>query len=381
MLIRTPKLDSPELKILDFIGEQQISIASQLSRTGPWREMLERTERASSVQNSLLLDNLRIHDSQANLLALLGNLDGLETAQDRAFVGAKMGLDFALQLAQDSPVFLDQSLIKSLHFMVNSADQNMDSGRYRNGPVFVKMAHPSKLIHTGADWDQVPPLMKEICDFHLDSGDVPKAVSGAMLHLNVALIHPFKDSSSKVARLLHTLLLASDSLGIWQGLMEQFGASNRYYHSAQTQIGGGTWSPTSDARGWLRFVLQAQMTGLEDFRVRQASLGAIWSEISARVSAFSLPERVVGPLVHAENENILTNRVYRQVVEESKGASHRGLVSQLTASRDLAELCLAGFLVATGDKRARSYSAGPELLAVTAGLAGRFKHQALPRFF
>jgi Fic family protein len=220
--------------------------------------------------------------------------------------------------------------------------------------------------------------MQELCQSLVYAGEQVGLLSGAMAHLNLALIHPFKDGNGRTARVLQSLVLAqSEPLGsVFLSIEEFLAAHTKDYYAVLAEVGGGVWNPKVNAKPWIRFVLNAHYRQAEQVRVNAAQLNASWNEVAQLVENLGLHERVVSPLVHVETGNKLTNQLYRTLVLEAGDS-----ISTLTASRDLADLVEARLLVALGDTRARSYVAGPALEQITQLLAGKFSTRRLNKLF
>ena len=80
-----------------------------------------------------------------------------------------------------------------------------------------------------------------------------------MAHLNLVMIHPFKDGNGRMARALQTLVLAREAILApeFSSIEEYLGRNTPAYFDVLGQVGGGKWQPERDARPWVRFVLTA----------------------------------------------------------------------------------------------------------------------------
>lgn len=378
MIVKTPKLDAAELRALDLIWQQHAHLMPTLNQPARWQGTLRRQALAQAVRSSNSIEGFEANLSQVNEVLLGGALGEVEQTTEQALQGYRQAMTFVLQIARDQPLAIDVNLLKSLHFMLQGYDLQMLPGRFRGGPIFVRDGNTNRVVHTGADWEKVPELMHELCHSLGHYGEQVGIVSGAMAHLNLALIHPFKDGNGRTARVLQSLVLAqSEPLSpLFLSIEEFLAANTKDYYAVLAEVGGGVWNPKVNAKPWIRFVLNAHYRQAEQVRVNAAQLNASWNEIAQLVENLGLNERVVSPLVHVETGNTLTNQIYRSLVQEAGDS-----ISTLTASRDLAELVESKLLIAVGDTRARTYVSGPALNQITHLLAGKFAVRRLNKLF
>lgn len=62
------------------------------------------------------------------------------------------------------------------------------------------------------DHDAVPDLVQELVEALESDGTTPAIVRGAMAHLNLVMIHPFRDGNGRMSRCLQTLVLARERI-------------------------------------------------------------------------------------------------------------------------------------------------------------------------
>ena len=73
-------------------------------------------------------------------------------------------------------------------------------GRYRKGPIYVHDERRDRIVYDAPDAADVPELMEALAaSLHTGSNSDP-AVRGAMAHLNLVMIHPFRDGNGRMAR-------------------------------------------------------------------------------------------------------------------------------------------------------------------------------------
>ena len=186
-----------------------------------------------------------------------------------------------------------------------------------------------------------------------------------MAHLNLVLIHPFKDGNGRIARILQSAVLARTNRlsPVYLSIEEYLANNTQNYYSALAKTGGNRWNPNVDATGWIEFCLEAHWQQANAVKLNAQRTNQVWVQVAEIVETRGLNERMVAPLAHVCSGNRLTNETYRALVLE-----HGEQISMLTASRDLAALCESGLLEARGENRARDYLLGEPLRRITAAV-------------
>jgi len=82
-----------------------------------------------------------------------------------------------------------------------------------------------------------------------------------MAHLNLVMIHPFRDGNGRMARCLQSLVLARGGVlsPMFMSIEEYLGRNTHNYYNVLAQVGGGSWQPERDTRPWIRFILTAHL--------------------------------------------------------------------------------------------------------------------------
>jgi Fic family protein len=177
-----------------------------------------------------------------------------------------------------------------------------------------------------------------------------------MAHLNLVMIHPFRDGNGRMARALATLVLTRSDIGEpeFSSIEEWLGANCDDYYSVLVHTGHGSWQPRDDAHLWLAFNLRAHHMQAQTVARRVDEAEVTWHELEQLVTERGLPDRTMDAMFDA----VLGYRVRRG------GYIKRTDVTEQTATRDLAALTSAGILAAHGNGRGRYYSAGEPLLQI-----------------
>ena len=354
MLFSTPPLDEHEQAVCARVDELRRALRGQVSENRRWTGLLRRVSSARALQGSNSIEGLDVTLDDA--VAAFGGGDPLDTPEDvwAAIRGYRRAMTYVLQLADDPHFAYDTSLIKSLHYMVMEYDLTRGAGRWRPGAIYVRSERTRKVVYEGPEAIEVPRLMEELVD-ELQEHDpaVPATVRGAMAHLNLAMIHPFRDGNGRMARILQAVVLAREGVlaPAFVSIEEYLGRNTDDYYEVLAAVGGGMWQPQRDARPWIRFVLTAHYRQAQTLLRRANEAERRWDLLEHEVLQRRLPERCVGALWDAALGFKVRNATYRDFAE----------LSIVAAGRDLKALSDAGFLVAQGQGRGRYYEASNAL--------------------
>lgn len=362
MIFKTPKLDDAELEVVALIDDLRIGMRDRIDETPRrWTGGLRRMLEARAIQGSNTIEGI-----DASLDDVLAVMDGeppldADTATRLSLEGFQEAMTYVLQASQDDAPYLDEGLIKALHFMMLKQDLSKRPGRWRNGPIYVYDEEKEKQVYEGPPHNHVPTLIQEMVE-DLDEGliggsDVPLLVRGAMAHLNFVMIHPFMDGNGRMARCLQTYVLAREKMmaPVYSSIEEHLGskANTRAYYDVLAEVGQGSWHPENDARPWVRFCLTAHFRQAQTVLRRIERAEQLWLGVSDVAESLRVPERCIGPLCEAAVGRRVRRASYIANVEVTFGET----VPNLTASRDLKTLVTAGLFQPVGDKRGRYYLA------------------------
>ena len=208
-------------------------------------------------------------------------------------------------------------------------------------------------VYEGPDSDKVPELASELVRQMSESGSIDVMVRGAITHLNLTMIHPFKDGNGSMARALQTLLLTKEGVvsPIFCSIEEWLGRNTQAYYDILALTGKGTWSPGNDSLPWVRFCFHAHYQQAFTLVRRNNEIGRIWEQVTKIIKDNGLPERMETPLIDAALGYRIRNNRYRAEFD----------ISDVVASRDLKRLCELELLSPIGEKRGRYYLAADKL--------------------
>jgi Fic family protein len=325
-----------------------------------WSGTLRRMAFARAVQASNSIEGY-----DASLDDVVAAVDGeptLSADEDTrlALAGYRDAMIYVLQVAQDHAATVDEGLLKSLHFMMLKHRLDKDPGRWRPGEIYVVRESTGERVYEGAPFDQVPELVASAIA-ELEESKAPVVVRAAMAHLNLVMVHPFRDGNGRMARALQTLILAREQImaPVFSSIEEYLGRNTERYYAVLGEVGQGHWNPLHDPRPWLRFCLTAHYHQARTQLRRIEETERLYIACAEIARQHGLPERTTGALIEAAYGFRLTNSTYKTLVELTAGET----VSTLTTSRDLRALVNARLLQPIGQTRGRYYVGEPSLLA------------------
>ncbi len=351
-----PDLTPEDRGVLDAIHAMRRQLASAHQTPRRWTGGLRRTMLARAIRGSNSIEGYLVDEDDA--AAALDDEEPM-SADEQTFAeirGYRQALGYVLQMAADDHFIFDTSTIRSMHFMMLSHDLSKLPGKYRVGPIYVRDERTGRNVYDGPVAESVPGLMESLAQSLRSGAGVDPIVQGALAHLNLVMIHPFKDGNGRMARTLQTLVLARQAIAepAFSSIEEWLGANTDDYYRALAITGGPIWSPRPDPNLWISFNLRAHHMQAQTVARRFDEASATWERIDQLVSQHGLPPRTADLLYEAT----LGYRLRRSSYMKSAGVEHR------TATRDLGVLAGLGLLTARGETRGRLYVAGPPLAAV-----------------
>jgi Fic family protein len=355
MIFQFPKLTADDRQVLELIRDLRKELRHQVnSNPVRWTGFLRRNTFARALQGSNSIEGINANLAQAVAIVDEEKPATMEEETERALTCYRTAMTYVLRLHDDPHAQINAQLIRSLHFMMLNYDMTMLPGQWRLGPIRVVRDPSGETVYEGPDAAQIPALIDELV-VQVNSEDEVESstVLAAMAHLNLAMIHPFRDGNGRMARALQTLVLTRNNVlsPVFCSIEEWLGHNTEAYYDILGKVGKGNWHPERDALPWVRFCLVAHYQQAATLMKRSIVIGRIWSEVEDLRKQHKLPERVELVLMDATFNYQVTNGRYRKESE----------ISDVVASRDLKEMCDLGLLVPVGIKRGRYYVAAQPL--------------------
>ena len=361
MLFTAPPLDERELQVLDEVTDLKRRLRHQLHEPNRWYGSLRRLSFARAIQGSNSIEGFDAKLDDAAAVAV--GEDPLDADEETrlALEGYRQAMTYVLQLAADEDFTYSTQLIKSLHFMMTSYDLRNRPGRWRAGAIYVRKEETGEIVYEGPDIDQVPALMEELAA-SLNAPCEERLVQAGMAHLNLTMIHPFRDGNGRMARCLQSLVFARSRIlaPVFMSIEEYLGRNTQKYYDVLGEVGRGSWQPGNDVHPWLRFILTAHLRQARTMLVRIRESERLWVELEKLIEQQHLPERVMLPMFDAAVGLRVRNATYRATLEESGEES----ITEQTATRDFQRLVEAGLLVPSGERRGRFYVASADVARI-----------------
>jgi Fic family protein len=356
MPFHAPALTAADEQVIAEIEEFRRSLRYSLRETRRWKGQLRRNLRARAIRGSNSIEGYDV--SLDDAIALLEDEEPLDADRRTSLeiIGYRNALTYVQQLAADPDFSLDESLLRGLHFMMLGHDLDKSPGTYRKASIYVYDDDRGDTVYEGPAAELVPKLMAELVADFPTTSDLPVFVRAAMAHLNLVMIHPFRDGNGRMARALQTLVLARERILTpeFSSIEEWLGRNTGTYYEVLAEVGAGRWSPDRDTTPWLRFNLTAHHMQAQTVLRRIDEAGRMWTEIDGLTATERLPDRVGFALYDA----LLGLRVRRVSYETETG------LEPGTAARDLRMLVAADLLRPIGETRGRVYLATDRLRAI-----------------
>lgn len=356
MIFAEPKLKSDDERVLDMIRNQRARLSSWTqSVPRRWFGSLRRNTFARAIQGSNTIEGY--HATLDEVIAAVEDEPplGERTETWLAISGYRDALTYVLQASEDPFFEFSKQYLKSLHFMMVGFDLSAFPGRWRPGTVYVVNKATGDTVYDAPDVELVDPLIQELIAYLAEPAEQSSIVTAGMAHLNLTMIHPFKDGNGRMARALQTLMLAKEGHvhPIFSSVEEWLGRNTEDYYAVLSQVGQGSWNPKNDALPWIRFCLKAHYQQAGTMIRRFDEYNDLFEIIKDIIEAHKLNERMSLPLFDCALGLRMTNTRYQKDAD----------VTQYVAGRDLKRLADLELITPHGEKRGRYYVANDTLKA------------------
>lgn len=367
MIFATPTVRAEEQAALDRIDEMRRELRFYVAEPRRWVGPVRRVLAARAIQGSNSIEGFNV--SVEDAVAAIEGDEPQDSSDDdwRAVSSYRRALTYVIQLSHDEHFAYSSSLIRSLHFMMTEYDLDASPGLWRPRGIWIRNEASGDIVYEGPDHELVPDLIDGLVDDLQMDDDTPVMVRAAMAHLNLVMIHPFRDGNGRMSRCLQTLVLAREGILVpeFSSIEEYLGRNTASYYEVLREVGQDRWSPHSDARPWLRYCLTAHYVQAASVLRRVRESERLWQQLEGIVAGRSLPDRSIEALFDAAIGLRIRNSSYRSSLE-----SNATEISNQTATNDLRSLVEGGLLMKKGQKRGTFYVASDDLVAVYRDVRG-----------
>jgi Fic family protein len=358
---QVPRLEQGEEAALARIEDLRRRLKYVVAERRRWVGSVRRVLSARAIQGSNSIEGYNV--SVEDAVAAIEGADPAEAGDEdwHAVMGYRRALTYVLQLSQDEHFEYTAGLIRSLHFMMTEYSLDAGPGLWRPGAIWIRNDLTGEVVYEGPDAVLVPGLIDELIEQLTGSPDTPAPVRAAMAHLNLAMVHPFRDGNGRMARCLQTLVLAREGILApeFSSIEEYLGANTAAYYAILEEVGQGRWSPQHDARPWVRFCLTAHFVQATSVLRRVHESERVWIETERLLEPHRLQYRCLAALFDATLGLRIRNAIYRGTLK-----SWDEEISHGVATADLAAMVKQGLLEKRGQKRGSYYVAAGPLLDI-----------------
>ncbi len=354
MIYQYPVLPETYLQVIETIDELRKRLRLVTSDSmNRWTGFLARMSYARVIYGSNTMEGINATFDDA--VAAVDHDPPADPTNEnwQALIGHRDAMDYIIQLSREPAFTYNEGTLLGLHFMMMKYDLSKNPGRYRPGAIHVTNTQTGRVVYEGPDVELVPQLMPELVNTLNQPNGHHVLVRAAMAHLNLTLIHPFKDGNGRMARALQTFVLAREGIldPKFSSIEEYVGRNFLAYYDVLTEVAQGSWHPENDALPWIKFCLRAHYFQAQTLLRRVQETGTLWTRLEEEAKRLKLPERVVSALMDAATGRRVRNPVYRKDQE----------ISAQVAKKDLKQMVERGFLIPKGERRGRTYEGSPLL--------------------
>ena len=213
MIFAEPTLSREDHEVLDILQTQRRRLRST-TRHNPrrWYGTLRKSTLARVIQGSNAIEGYNA--SMDTAMAVVEDELPLDekTETGLAIAGYRTAMTCIMQAAEDPYFEYSKQFLKSLHFMMTEFDLSSYPGQWRPNAVRVVNQETGAVVYDAPYSDLVDLLVGELVEYLEGESHQSVLVAAAMAHLNLTMIHPFRDGNGRMARALQTLVLAREGL-------------------------------------------------------------------------------------------------------------------------------------------------------------------------
>lgn len=338
-------------RIIGLREKLRFATSDNLNR---WKGFTAKLAYAQSIHQSNSMEGINATFEDAVAVVDDEAPEGQADENWKALTGYRDAMDYVIQLSHAKPPYQHNTqTLNALHFMVTKYDLKKFPGQFRHGSIHVENSETHDVVYEGPDAELVPGLVNELMGYLNSPAEDHVLCKAAMAHLNLTMIHPWRDGNGRMARILQTFVLAQEGIldPKFSSIEEYVGRNSGYYYRVLAEVGGGSWNPDHSALPWIKFCLRAHYWQAEALLRRLSQSASLWLALEEEVKKHGLPPRVMNALMKAAYQIKVQNPSYRQESD----------ISVQVAKLDLKNMVAAGLLEPRGERRGRFYVASKKL--------------------
>lgn len=313
-----------------------------------WSGRLRRELEAEAIAASTALEGVPVTAADVRRILAGDSPAGISPRDLDLVRGYRDAMQYVHDRADDKNFRWSRELICAVHHPVLARARDLGAGRLRTTPVSV--VKDGATIYRPPDAELVPSLVDQMCD-QMDGLD-PNPATAAWLHATFAAIHPFSDGNGRSARILTSLVMlrAGFRRPIFTSLEEWWGRNSQDYYGSFDCL-GDVFDPKRDSTPFVATHLKAQTSQIAEFVQREDRDRQLWTILENLLVDRKMPARLTHALWECFFGRPVTAGYYRGMTD----------VSTATATNDLSRATAAELLIASGERRGRTYTAHPKL--------------------
>lgn len=188
-------------------------------------------------------------------------------------------LHYISQVVEKKETVTEKVILKIHHFVTNNTLPEDQAGYYRKGPVYIvrrRFGMPEEIIYTGPEAGKVSELMADLIKWVQESEkqDINPIIVAAIVHLEIAAIHPFADGNGRTARALATLILYRRGYDFRRlfALEDYYNKDRPEYYKA-INVGENYQKRRTDITSWLEYFVKGFKEEIDHVKGQVISLG------------------------------------------------------------------------------------------------------------
>lgn len=176
---------------------------------------------------------------------------------------------------------ITEKVLLNIHKLVTDKTLSKEqSGHYRKTRVFVvrrRQGFPDEIIYTGPEANKVPELCKDLLEWVVknERKEINPIIVAAIVHQEIAAIHPFIDGNGRTARALATLILYKFGYDFRRlfALEDYYNRDRQSYYKA-INIGENYEKRRVDFTPWLEYFVRGFKEEIDNVRSAVVALSA-----------------------------------------------------------------------------------------------------------